>query len=78
MKESKLKKLQNYESGQVVSFRVIGPEPGGYTVLIENDPELLGFIPSIEPLKIGSSARAKFVCIHKERVLLSVREPTKH
>jgi len=63
-------KVTGYKAGQNVVCTVKGAEQGGYEVVIKKD-NLPGFIKTIEPLQPGSEILAKFVCVHKDRVLLS-------
>ncbi len=63
-------KVTGYKGGQNVVCIVKGAEQGGYEVVIKKD-NLPGFIKTIETLKPGTEILAKFVCVHKDRVLLS-------
>ncbi|MCC7530390.1 MAG: hypothetical protein IT342_17830 [Candidatus Melainabacteria bacterium] len=65
-----------YKPGETVSCKVIGSEPGGYSVVISKD-ELPGFLPTQESLNIGAEISADFVCVHNNRILLSARFSTK-
>lgn len=65
-----------YKPGETVSCKIIGSEPGGYSVMISKD-ELPGFLPTQESLNIGAEISADFVCVHNNRILLSARVSTK-
>lgn len=65
-------KLTGYKAGQNVVCKIIGPEPGGYAVSIPKD-NLPGFLPTDAKLKPGEEVLAQFVCVDKNRVLLSAR-----
>jgi hypothetical protein len=65
-------KMSGYKAGQNVACRVVGPEPGGYSVLIPKD-NLPGFLPTDAKLKPGEEVLAQFVCVSNNRVLLSAR-----
>jgi len=59
-----------YKAGQNVVCRVVKAEEGGYEVVIKKG-NLIGFIKTIEKLEPSSEFLAKFVCVHKGRILLS-------
>lgn len=47
-------------------------EPGGYAVLIPKD-NLPGFLPTDQKLKVGEEVLAQYVCVDKNRILLTSR-----
>lgn len=65
-------KIRGYKPGQNVMCRVVRPEPGGYSVLITKD-NLPGYLPSNQHHANGEEILAQFVCIDKNRMLLSER-----
>lgn len=65
-------KLTGYKAGQNVVCRVVKAEPGGYEVNIPKD-NLPGFLPTDAKLKPGEEVLAQFVCVDRNRVLLSAR-----
>lgn len=64
--------IQGYKPGQNVYCRIVRPEPGGYAVLIIKD-NLPGYLPSNAHHNIGEEILAQFVCVDKNRILLSER-----
>ncbi len=64
--------LPAYKAGQNVSAKVMGPEPGGYSVMLTKD-NLPGFLPTEQKLKAGEEVLAQFVCVSNNRILLSSR-----
>jgi hypothetical protein len=76
-----------YRPGQSVMCKVESIEPGGYNALVigsglppladppeddvENHHVLKAFLPSTEPLKIGQTVPATFVCMHNNRALMT-------
>ncbi|MBX9670054.1 MAG: hypothetical protein K2X93_20810 [Candidatus Obscuribacterales bacterium] len=69
MSEESKDKLQ-LKAGQSVLCRVDAPEPGGYAATILNF-ELGAFLPSREELNIGQTVPATFVCMTKDRALMT-------
>ncbi|MDZ4832185.1 MAG: hypothetical protein SGJ27_00135 [Candidatus Melainabacteria bacterium] len=65
-------KIQGYKPGQNVIAKIAKPEPGGYTVIIVKD-NLPGYLPSNARHNVGDDVLATFVCIDKNRMLLSER-----
>ena len=65
-------KIQGYKPGQNVVCKIMKPEPGGYAVIIPKD-NLPGFLPSDVRHKIGDEVLAQYVCLDKDRMLLSER-----
>lgn len=65
-------KVQGYKPGQNVYCRIVRPEPGGYAVLIIKD-NLPGYLPSNAHHNIGEEILAQFVCVDRNRILLSER-----
>lgn len=65
-------KLSGYKAGQNVICQVLNTEPGGYAVIIPKD-NLPGFLPTQAQLRTGSEILAQFVCVHNNRILLSLR-----
>ncbi len=65
-------KIQGYKPGQNVICKIIKPEPGGYAVIIPKD-NLPGFLPSDVRHNIGEEVLAQYVCLDKDRMLLSER-----
>ncbi|MBP9094294.1 hypothetical protein KBI23_24975 [bacterium] len=63
-------KVTGYKAGQNVVCTVKGADQGGYEVVIKKD-NLPGFIKTTAALKIGDEILAQFVCVHKDRVLLT-------
>ncbi|MFA6212889.1 MAG: hypothetical protein WCT03_13205 [Candidatus Obscuribacterales bacterium] len=63
-------KVTGYKAGQNVVCTVKGADQGGYEVVIKKD-NLPGFIKTTASLKIGDEILAQFVCVHKDRVLLT-------
>lgn len=63
-------KVTGYKAGQNVVCTVKGADQGGYEVVIKKD-NLPGFIKTTATLKIGDEILAQFVCVHKDRVLLT-------
>ncbi|MBX9721206.1 MAG: hypothetical protein K2X81_07420 [Candidatus Obscuribacterales bacterium] len=61
-----------FRPGQLIICKIIAAEPGGYAVLITTS-NLRGFIPTEIRMKIGEEVLAQYVCIHNNRVLLSIR-----
>lgn len=58
--------------GQSVACKVLGREPGGYTVWISMHKQQ-GFIPTELPLKDGDEILAQYICMHNNKMLLSLR-----
>jgi hypothetical protein len=70
-----------YKPGQGLICRIESIEPGGYGAVVvpgrmpprahsENDePIMKAFVPSTEPLEIGQTVPATFVCMHNNRAL---------
>lgn len=65
-------KQTGYKPGQNVVCRIVKPEPGGYEVIIPKD-NLSGFLPTEAKLKTNEEVLAQFVCVDRNRVLLSAR-----
>jgi len=65
-------KIQGYKPGQNVVCKIAKAEPGGYAVMITKD-NLPGYLPSNARHNVGDEVLATFVCIDKNRVLLSER-----
>lgn len=65
-------KIQGYKPGQNVICKIAKAEPGGYAVTITKD-NLPGYLPSNGRYNSGDEVLATFVCIDKNRVLLSER-----
>ncbi len=65
-------KIQGYKPGQNVICRIVKSEPGGYAVVIPKD-NLPGFLPSEQTHVPGKEVLAQFVCVDKNRMLLSER-----
>ena len=65
-------KIQGYKPGQNVIAKIMKAEPGGYSVLIVKD-SLPGYLPSNARHNSGDDVLATFVCIDKNRMLLSER-----
>ncbi len=70
-------KLSGYKPGQNVWCRVVNAEAGGYAVLVSKDStskdNLPGYLPTQQRLKAGEEILATFVCVHKNRILLTAR-----
>ncbi|MBX9876819.1 MAG: hypothetical protein K2Y22_00030 [Candidatus Obscuribacterales bacterium] len=64
--------LPGYKAGQNVTAKVLGPEPGGYSVTLVKD-SLPGFLPTEQKLKTGEEVLGQFVCVTNNRILLSSR-----
>jgi hypothetical protein len=58
--------------GQSVACKVLGAEPGGYTVWISMHKQQ-GFIPTERSLKDGEEILAQYICMHNNKMLLSLR-----
>ncbi|MBZ0188034.1 MAG: hypothetical protein K8F91_17435 [Candidatus Obscuribacterales bacterium] len=67
-------KIQGFKPGQNVICKIMRAEPGGYAVIIAND--LPGFLPSTSVHKVGAEVLAQFVCVDRNRMLLSERFTT--
>jgi len=65
-------KIQGYKPGQNVICKIIKAEPGGYAVTIPKD-DLPGFLPSTSHHNVGAEVLAQFVCVDRNRMLLSER-----
>lgn len=65
-------KIQGYKPGQNVICKIVRQEPGGYAVIIPKD-NLPGFLPSEQSHAPGKEVLAQFVCVDKNRMLLSER-----
>ncbi len=65
-------KIQGYKPGQNVICKIAKAEPGGYAVIIPKD-NLPGYLPSNARHNVGDEVLATFVCIDKNRMLLSER-----
>ncbi len=65
-------KIQGYKPGQNVICKIVKSEPGGYAVVIPKD-NLPGFLPSDQTHLPGKEVLAQFVCVDKNRMLLSER-----
>jgi hypothetical protein len=65
-------KLTGYKAGQNVVCRIVKAEPGGYEVIIPKD-NLPGFLPTDAKFKQNEEVLAQFVCVDRNRVLLSSR-----
>ncbi len=59
-----------FRAGERIMCRVVEPESGGYsvTILKTNQP---GFVKTKAALEPGVDFLAEFVCIHKEKVLVT-------
>ncbi len=60
-----------FRPGQQVVCKIIAAEPGGYAVILPQS-YLKGFISTEIRIKIGEELLAQYVCIHNNRVLLSL------
>ncbi len=74
-----------YRPGQSVMCKIESAEPGGYNAVVvgsglppsaephddADHPQIKAFLPSIEPLKIGQTVPATFVCMHNNRALMT-------
>jgi len=72
-----------YRPGQGVICRIESIEPGGYGAVVvagkmppksdsaTDDTVLKAFVPSNEPLEIGQTVPATFVCMHNNRALMT-------
>ncbi|HEY9778165.1 MAG TPA: hypothetical protein V6C81_30655 [Planktothrix sp.] len=58
--------------GQSIACTVLGAEPGGYTVWISMHNQK-GFVPTERPLKDGEEIFAQYICMHNDKMLLSLR-----
>ncbi len=56
--------------GESIWCRLVAPEPGGYLVTL-NPSGIEGFLPSHDPIDIGRSVPATFVCMDGNRALLT-------
>ncbi|MCA9801873.1 MAG: hypothetical protein KC777_07790 [Cyanobacteria bacterium HKST-UBA02] len=65
-------KIQGYKPGQNVICKILKAEPGGYAVTIPKD-DLPGFLPSTSHHNVGAEVLAQFVCVDRNRMLLSER-----
>lgn len=65
-------KIQGYKPGQNVICKIMKPEPGGYAVIIPKH-NLPGYLPTDVHHNIGDEVLAQYVCIDKDRMLLSER-----
>lgn len=65
-------KIQGYKPGQNVICKILKAEPGGYAVTIPKD-DLPGFLPSTSHHSVGAEVLAQFVCVDRNRMLLSER-----
>ncbi|MGD9683311.1 MAG: hypothetical protein AB7W16_19255 [Candidatus Obscuribacterales bacterium] len=65
-------KIQGYKPGQNVICKIVKAEPGGYAVTIPKD-DLPGFLPSTSHHNVGAEVLAQFVCVDRNRMLLSER-----
>jgi hypothetical protein len=72
-----------YKPGQGVICRIESIEPGGYGAIVvpgrmppssssaTDEPAMKAFVPSNEPLEIGQTVPATFVCMHNNRALMT-------
>ncbi len=82
---TEIESTSTYRPGQSVMCKIESAEPGGYNAVVlgsglpplaepANDVEhhvLKAFLPSTEPLKIGQTVPATFVCMHNNRALMT-------
>ena len=61
-----------YKAGQKLICRIVGRVTAGYTVVAIKD-KLHGFLPSENKYEIGKEVLAQFVCMDKNRLLLTER-----
>lgn len=59
-----------FKAGQSVKCRVIAAEPGGYHVKLIGS-KIDGYLPSQEELQIGQAVPATFVCMNRNRALMT-------
>ena len=62
----------DYKPGQFVVCTVVQQVHGGYNVMLEKD-DLPGYLPSDREHSIGDQVKAAFVCVDKNRMLLTER-----
>ncbi|HEY9778166.1 MAG TPA: hypothetical protein V6C81_30660 [Planktothrix sp.] len=60
------------QPGNNVLCQIIGVEPGGYTVRLKQY-DRQGFLPTQALLRPGEEVLAQFVCVHKQRIFVSLR-----
>ena len=60
-----------FRAGENVICRVVSSEPGGYAVVIKNG-NWPGFLPTQAMLRPGNEIVAQYICVHNNRVLVSV------
>ena len=75
--------ITTYKPGQGVICRIESIEPGGYGAVVVSGklpppadsatdmPAMKAFVPSTEPLEIGQTVPATFVCMHNNRALMT-------
>jgi len=61
-----------WRPGENLICRVMNSEPGGYAVVVKSG-DLAGFLPTQAMLRPGTEIVAQYVCIHNNRILVSVR-----
>jgi len=60
-----------FRPGENLVCRTKNAEPGGYAVSIKNG-DLPGFLPTQAMLRPGAELVAQYVCMHNNRILLTV------
>jgi ribosomal protein S1 len=61
-----------FEQGQEVVCTIVKPEPGGYTIKVD-DSHIPGFLPTRAILAPGDKVDGQFVCLHNRRLLVAGR-----
>lgn len=62
--------VRGFKPGDKVLYRILAAEPGGFAV-VEMREGLPGFLLTSTDHKIGDVVRARYVCIDKNRLLMS-------
>lgn len=67
------KYYRGFKPGQILQCRIVGrAAPGGFDVLTVQGG-LLGYLPTYARHKVGDEVLAKFVCLYRDKLLLSER-----
>lgn len=70
MQETEKDLESEFKAGQSVKCRVVAAEPGGYHVKLIGS-KIDGYLPSQEELQIGQAVPATFVCMNRNRALMT-------
>lgn len=66
------KYYRGFKPGQILQCRIVQAVPGGFDVLTVQGG-LRGYLPTYAKHKVGDEVLAKFVCLYRDKLLLSER-----